>query len=141
MINLGVAKDDRGSTAVMASNIADRRQSLDAAEKKKLGAMLQGLTPFITIRHTLPMQYVVAFLLVALEEGKGVVEYSKQAGVSQSVMSRHLLDLGDKDRLGGPGYGLVTMKQDPTNLRRRPVVLTDKGRAIAGAIIRAMGSA
>jgi DNA-binding MarR family transcriptional regulator len=126
--------------AVMASNIADRTQSLSAADKRKLGTMLQGLSPFVTIRHTLPMQYVVSFLLVALDEGKGVMEYSKQAGVSQSVMSRHLLDLGDKSRDGGPGYGLVTSKADPTNLRRKPVVLTNKGRAIANAIIRAMGS-
>jgi DNA-binding MarR family transcriptional regulator len=123
------------------ANITDRKQSFHAADKRKLGAMLQGLTPFITIRHTLPMQYVVAFLLVALDEGKGVMEYSKRAGVAQSVMSRHLLDLGDKDRSGGPGYGLVTSKNDPTNLRRRPVVLTDKGRVLAGLVIRGLATA
>ena len=67
------------------------------------------------------------------------MEYSKRSGVAQSVMSRHLLDLGDKARLGGPGYGLVTSSRDPVNLRRRPVVLTNKGRALANDIIRAMG--
>lgn len=116
----------------------DRRQSYKDVDKKYLGAWLQGLDMFLAIRHTLPGHYMRAFMLVALDEGKGVMEYSTQSGVTQSVMSRHLLDLGDKDRLGGPGYGLVTSRQDPMNLRRHQVILTDKGRALAGSILRSM---
>jgi hypothetical protein len=44
---------------------------------------------------------------------------------------------GDKARDGGPGFGLVTLRQDPLNLRRQ-CILTDKGRVVAGAIVRAM---
>jgi hypothetical protein len=61
------------------------------------------------------------------------MEYANKSRVSQSVMSRHLLDLGDKSRDGGPGYGLVTMRQGPMNLRWRQA-MTDKGRAVANAI-------
>jgi DNA-binding MarR family transcriptional regulator len=117
----------------------ERRQSVNAGDKKKLEAWLGGLDRFLAIRHTLPGHYMRAFLLVALEEGLGVTEYVKKSGVSQSVMSRHLSDLGDKDRSGGPGYGLLTIRMDPLNLRRHQVMLTDKGRALAGSIIRLMG--
>jgi DNA-binding MarR family transcriptional regulator len=117
---------------------ADRRQSMTATEKKSLAQFLAGHDPFVAIRQTMPMQYVRAFLLVALDEGKGVTEYARQAGVGQTVMSRHLLDLGDKARDGSPGFGLVTLRQDPMNLRRHQCMLTDKGRAVAGAIVRAL---
>jgi DNA-binding MarR family transcriptional regulator len=115
-----------------------RTQSMNAAEKRRLGAFLQAHESFRAIRHTLPMQYLIAFLLVALDEGKGVSEYARQAGVRQSVMSRHLLDLAHRNKLGGPGYGLVALPQDPQDRRRHPCSLTDKGRAIAGAIVRAL---
>ena len=129
------------TTEAFARRSVDRRQSTDVDEKKKLEAWLQGLDIFLTLRHTLPGHYMRAFLLVALDEGKGVMEYAAHSGVAQSLMSRHLLDLGDKDRNGGPGYGLVTMRQDPLNLRRHQVMLTNKGRAVAATIIRAMGCA
>jgi DNA-binding MarR family transcriptional regulator len=116
-----------------------RRKVPTAAEKRKLGAFFQGLDPFVAIRQTMPLQYVRAFLLVALDEGKGVTEYARVAGVSQSVMSRHILDLGDMARDRTPGFGLVASRQDPLNLRRHQVILTDKGRTVAGAIVRAMG--
>ena len=54
--------------------------------------------PFRSLRGTMPLQYVTAFMLVAEEEGLGVVDYAQRAGVSISVMSRHLLDIGDRDR-------------------------------------------
>jgi DNA-binding MarR family transcriptional regulator len=117
----------------------DRRQSVSAVDKKTLEAFRNGHKPFVLIRHTLPMQYVLAFLDIALDEGLGVTEYAKKARVSQSVMSRHLLDLGDKARDGGPGYGLVTSRQDPLNLRRHQVMLTDKRRAMVWDIVREMG--
>lgn len=138
MVHLDVSAvgvDDRGAFR-MAS--VDRRQSVKDADKKALGTWLGGLDMFLAIRHTLPGHYMRAFLLVALDEGKGVGEYAEKSGVAQSVMSRHLLDLGDKDRNGGPGYGLVTMRQDPLNLRRHQVILTDKGRALVGSVVRAM---
>jgi len=124
-----------------AQRSVDRRQSMNADEKKKLESWLQGLDMFLALRHTLPGHYMRAFLLVALDEGKGVTEYATLSGVAQSVMSRHLSDLGDKDRNGRPGYGLLTMRMDPLNLRRHQVMLTNKGRAIAAAIIRPMGRA
>jgi hypothetical protein len=72
---------------------ADRRQSFDAAEKRKLMLFLNAHDPFRAVRQTMPMQYIIAFLLVALDEGKGVNEYMQQAGVQSvcdvATLARH----------------------------------------------------
>ncbi len=114
-------------------------QSLGTDEKRRVKALLTALEPFREIRGDMPLQYVTSFLLVAEEEGLGVTEYAARAGVSQSVMSRHLLDIGDRDRHMNEGFGLVYKRQDPLELRRFRVFLTDKGRVIALRIIRAWG--
>ncbi len=88
------------------------------------------LEPFRALRATMPLQYVYAFLLVAEEEGLGVGEYAQRAGVSVSVMSRHLLDIGDRNRHMEEGFGLVTYRANPVNLRQHEYMLTDKGRAL-----------
>lgn len=114
------------------------RQSLSDDEKGVLKGVLRALDPFAEMRVDMPLQYVRSFMLVAMEEGKGVSEYAEQAGVSQSVMSRHLLDIGDRDRYMNEGFGLVHKRQDPMELRKYRVFLTDKGRAIARRIIRGL---
>lgn len=112
------------------------KQSLDNNEKAPLKGFLAACEPFDNIRHTMPLQYIRAFLLVALEEGLGVNEYAQRSGVSQSVMSRHLLDLGERNRYMKAGFGLLTQRPDPLELRKQQTFLTDKGRTIAHRIIR-----
>ena len=114
------------------------RQSLTAEEKAKLKALLAALEPFRSLRGTMPLQYVIAYLLVALEEGEGTTEYARRAGVSQSVMSRHLLDIGDRNRHMEPGFGLITQRQDPMNLSKHMCQLTGRGLAVAHQIVRAL---
>jgi DNA-binding MarR family transcriptional regulator len=84
----------------------------------------------------MPLQYVTAFLLVCHEEGMGVGDYAERAGVSVSVMSRHLLDIGDRNRHMEEGFGLVTYRANPMELRKHEYMLTDKGRALAHKILR-----
>jgi len=89
---------------------------------------------FLAIRSTMPMQYVRAFYLVASDEGLGVGEYARRAGVSISVMSRHLLDIGERNRYMEPGFGLVSFRPDPMNYSKHQIFLTDKGRELAHRI-------
>lgn len=125
----------------LGRGMSDFRQSLSAEEKDKLRALLLALRPFQAIRPTMPLQYVVAFLLVALDEGEGVTTYANRAGVSQSVMSRHLLDIGDRNRHKEEGFGLITQRQDPMNLSKHQAMLSGKGKAIAHAITQALQTA
>jgi DNA-binding MarR family transcriptional regulator len=120
---------------------ASRRHELPEDDIKLMRAFHQALEPFEQIRHDMPMQYVRTFMLVCMEPGLSVIEYASRAGVSQTVMSRHLLDIGDRNRYLQPGFGLVTKKQDPMNLRRWEVLLTERGRQVAHKMIRALRTA
>ncbi len=112
------------------------RKTLGDNERKAVKSLLGALDPFTDIRATMPLQYVRTFLLVALDEGKGVAEYAAKAGVSVSVMSRHLLDIGERNRHMEKGFGLITYRPNPTELRKHEVFLTDTGRALVHRIVR-----
>jgi DNA-binding MarR family transcriptional regulator len=113
-----------------------RNQRLSDIDRKAARTALSILEPFRAIRGTMPLQYVAAFLLVAEEEGLGVGDYARRAGVSVSVMSRHLLDIGERNRNMEQGFGLVTYRANPMELRKHEYMLTDKGRALLHQIVR-----
>ena len=69
-------------------------------------------------------------MFVATHPGLSVGEYAKLAGVGQTVMTRHLLDLGLQTRRRDPGLGLVEAYIDPLDLRKHPYRLTPKGEAL-----------
>lgn len=98
--------------------------------------LLNCLEVFKKLRGTMPLQYVIAFLLVAEEEGLGVVDYAQRADVSVSVMSRHLLDIGDRNRHMEEGFGLITFRSNPMELRKHEYFLTDKGRQLLRQSLR-----
>jgi DNA-binding MarR family transcriptional regulator len=105
-------------------------------ERVAVKNLLGVLDAFTALRGTMPLQYVKTFLLVAEEEGLGVKEYAQRAGVSTSVMSRHLLDIGERNRHMEDGFGLVTYRSNPMELRKHEYMLTDKGRALLHQITR-----
>lgn len=101
--------------------------------------LMAALECFKELRHTMPMQYVLTFLLVATNEGRAVGAYAEAAGVSASVMSRHVLDIGPKrrgSRGDTDGFDLVHSRQNPENLREHNVYLTDTGRAVFRRVVR-----
>jgi len=122
-------------TGILAKGI---RQSLTDEEKRLVKTLLVALDIMRELRGDMPMQYVMTFRLVAEEEGLGITEYAQKAGVAQSVMTRHVLDIGDRDRYRGEGMGLVYKQVDPMEQRKHRVWLTDKGRVIMRRIIRAI---
>ncbi|MCK1541008.1 hypothetical protein IVB12_03120 [Bradyrhizobium sp. 179] len=104
-------------------------------------ALYLALKEFTALRSTMPLQYVMTFLLVATEEGKGVVEYARMNDVAPTVMTRHLLDIGDLNRAREEGFGLVTQERDRNDLRRHHARITPKGKAIAHRIMQALKTA
>ena len=113
-----------------------RNVALDDKQKDRALAFMGGLDAFVAIRRDMPVQYVRAFILVAVYEGRGTSFYAEKAGVPKSVMSRHLHDIGDADRLGQEGYGLVVHRRHPTELRAVEIWLTPEGRALWSTIER-----
>ncbi len=114
-------------------------QSFTEEEKRQIRALLGALAPFQAMRSTIPLQYLCTFLQVALEEGLGVTEYATIAGVPPAVMTRHLLDLGERNRAKQPGYGLVMQASDHLDLRKHRTVLTPAGRAMTQRILAQCG--
>jgi DNA-binding MarR family transcriptional regulator len=117
------------------------KPSLNEEEKAFARALLLALEPFRNIRSTMPLQYVYTFLLVATEEGRGVTEYAHKAGVSLTVMTRHLLDIGDRNRQREEGFGLVVQERDRHDLRRHNARITPEGKALMHKIITALKTA
>ena len=124
------------SASDLASDLSIRQ-----VDKRGIQTLLWSLKPLIDLRGSIPLPFVTTFLMVALDEGKGVNAYARAAGLHRAAMSRYLKDIGDRARNGGPGLGLVTVDPHPTNPSRSQVHLTAKGRSIAEAIFQQMRKA
>lgn len=99
---------------------------------------LRFLNRLAAIRHTMPLQYMRTFMFVCLYPGRSVDELAKMTGVAQSVMSRHLRDIGPTNRHLEPGFGLIDISFDPTDMRRHIYVLTKKGEGLAHELREAL---
>jgi DNA-binding MarR family transcriptional regulator len=77
---------------------------------------------------TIPSQMMRTFIAVCENEGKSMTELAEVVGANVSTMSRHLLDLGPRNRKMEPGYGLIESRTDPMNLRVKCFFLTPKGK-------------
>lgn len=114
------------------------RQRLSEDDKQALVDLLNALEIFRETRRDMPLQHVIAYLLVAIEEGLGPTEYGAKVGVQQPVMSRTLLDIGDRNRHREAGFGWITQRPDPMHLSRNQSMLTDTGVALANRVIRTL---
>jgi DNA-binding MarR family transcriptional regulator len=110
--------------------------SAASGDSRALNAALSVLDAFRAIRPDMPATHIYSFLTVALEEGLGVHEYARRAGIPQTTMTRHLLDLGSMDRKRQPGLGLLAQRMDPLDLRKHQTFLTPAGKAVAQKVIR-----
>jgi DNA-binding MarR family transcriptional regulator len=109
-------------------------------EKPVLASLLKALKPFRELNPTMPLQYVSTFLVVAAEENLNITEYAKRAGTSQSLMTRHLADIGAVNRYHKAGFGLVEAHYDLMDRRNRLIRLTAKGQRLVGQIFGALTS-
>jgi hypothetical protein len=71
----------------------------DLPDRLHLQALLAALKPISDRHGHMRLAWVTALLLVALDEGKGVVHYAREANLHRAHMSRYLHYLGDKRNL------------------------------------------
>lgn len=114
------------------------KSSISATQQTVVKKQLQALKPFRRLRETMPLQYVTAFLLVVTDEHQNVSEYAKRAGTSQSLMTRHLADLGTVNRHHEEGFGLVEAYDDVMDRRNRLIRLTAKGKNVVWEMFEAL---
>jgi DNA-binding MarR family transcriptional regulator len=84
---------------------------------------------------TMPVAEVHMFLVVSLNEGSSLGELAEIAEMKKSSASRYLLDLSDKTRAGGQGYGIVVREADPAELRKNQYSLSLKGKQLIAELI------
>jgi len=71
----------------------------------------------------------------ARKEKLEVSAIADRLGISTSASSRNVAALGDWHRLQKTGYQLVTTKLDPSDRRRKAVVLTRKGETVINQLL------
>lgn len=98
------------------------------------------ITVMLSIRSTMPLQYVMTFLQIVQEEGLTVTALAARCELSTTTVSRHLRDLGETNRHDRTGFGLV--RHAPLayhDQRGRRVYLTERGVAVARLVVAALG--
>jgi DNA-binding MarR family transcriptional regulator len=101
--------------------------SLRKSEERALRNASAMLEAFHKVHSLMSFKMAQTFIMVALDEGKSMTEYSQKAGLPQSTISRHLLDLGERNRKKEPGLNLVVSRRDPQDYRRWTYSLAPKG--------------
>lgn len=112
--------------------------SYELEDRRHLDKVANLFMAFRQLDSTMPLQLAYTFLLCATYEGESVGDIARRAGFAGSTTSRHILDLGEFDRMKRPGYQLVETRIDPNELRRKTVHLTPKGRNLLNQIIATM---
>lgn len=112
------------------------KPTLNDTDRAKLNNLVRSLSTFRLLSERMPLNYVMSFLAVAQEEGLSVSDYAERLGLSISTMSRHLLDIGERNRTMDPGHGLIFHRANPNELRKHQYFLTTKGKTLLGQILR-----
>ena len=79
----------------------------------------------------LPIQTISVFLIIAMKPGMYQRDLLKLLDISQAGVSRNVMALGEVNRHGKPGLGLVVQKKDPFDNRQVMLTLTASGKALA----------
>lgn len=84
-----------------------------------------------------PLHYIKLFLEVARRERCTFAELEEALKITAGSVSRAVAAMGDTNRHGQPGYGLLEIHKDPRQPRRYLVMLSAKGWRLLSQIKRA----
>jgi hypothetical protein len=119
--------------------ISPHQKSLVNSERKAAcQALFAALEPFAKDSPHITLSNLMMFLRVGMDEGKGVTEYASDAGVYKTVATRHLLDLGARDRYGADGLDWIMQARRNDDLRVNRAWVTQKGAAMLDTVARAL---
>jgi DNA-binding MarR family transcriptional regulator len=98
------------------------------------------------IREECPLSIMNTFLGIGIwgfepgeKEPFTIKELSEKIDLPYTTVSRHLRYLGDYERFGVPGAGLVATEIYPLNRRQKIVFLTERGRKIYDRVAYMLG--
>jgi DNA-binding MarR family transcriptional regulator len=118
--------------------VTNFRPTLSDEERAAARTLFLALKPFRDVNPSIPLSYITAMLLVAIDEGRAVSDYASKVNISPTVMTRNLLDIGDRNRQREEGYGLITSERDLYDLRKHNAKITAKGKALVHHVLNAL---
>lgn len=102
----------------------------DLREPRLVSRLITLLDLFQQVHDRISIEQIKTFLAVAESEGRSVKEYADRSGIPMSTMSRHLLDLGERNRKKEEGLNLLEARRDQQDYRRWNYRLSPKGRKL-----------
>jgi hypothetical protein len=125
-------------TTVTLMSPHHQKSVVTAERKAAFTALFSALEPFCKEAPLMTVTNLMAFLRVGMDEGRGVGEYAKEAAVFKNVMTRHLQDLGPRDRDGEEGLNWIYQARRNDDLRVNRAWVTQKGAAMIDTARRAL---
>ncbi|MGR9178452.1 hypothetical protein ACU8OR_23270 [Rhizobium leguminosarum] len=98
----------------------------------------QFIEKFRELFPDIPMQTISVFLIIAMKPGISQRELLKLMGTSQSGVSRNVMALGDVNRHGKPGLGLIVQLRDPFDARQISLGLSPTGKMLVDRVIASL---
>ncbi len=111
----------------------------DNTTARTIARLAASITVFRELDPAIPSGYILAFLAVARQPGRGVSDIAQELGMLRPVCSRILLEIGQKARTGGEGLGLVESVASHEDLRAVHYRLTSKGKGLLNKVLNRMG--
>ncbi|MBD9558448.1 MarR family winged helix-turn-helix transcriptional regulator [Ensifer sp. ENS03] len=111
--------------------------SLANAETARRGifSALQLIETFRELQHDMPMQTVSVFFVIAMRPGLYQRELLNLLDLSQPSISRNVMALGETNRHGEPGLGLIEQRRDPLDARQFTLHLTPAGKELVNRVL------
>lgn len=106
--------------------------------RSDLDRLAQVMDIFRDFDAAFPASYIRAFLTIARKPGLSVTDYGHILGIPQPVVSRLMLQLGEKSRAGGAGLGWIRRVTDEKDLRVKRLHLTPQGQRLMERLEQAM---
>lgn len=100
----------------------------DDTARLKFRSIFSLLSRFRTLDKEMPVQQMLVFCWVALNEGRTQRELCVSLDMPSSTASRNLAALSKVHRLGKEGLGLIEWREDPMDRRSKLLWLTTKGQ-------------
>lgn len=108
---------------------------LSIDDRRKLQAFIDALALFADKDQNMPIQLVRSLVLAALNPGMNGKALGHVAGLSHTVVSRHLKDWGELNRHKEPGFKLIELELDRQDNRFKRPVFTPKGRTFVSNLL------
>lgn len=105
-------------------------------DRKSLELVYEMLKVLSDVSPSMPLQQASCFVVTALNEGASLKDLIEIVGANQATMTRHMLDLGRRNRRHEEGYKLIDSRQDDYDMRKNQYVLTVKGRGLVERLIK-----